>query len=121
MPEGTEPDPTDRGTQHPNAAPLREKGSEFIPFDCPDFEFEITLPMDTSSDDPITLFTLYYTLEIIDSIVLHTNNVQRKAQDLSKADAQANQWYPTYAREIYLYLAIRIYMTLFQIDKIADY
>ena len=47
--------------------------------------------MDTSPDDPITLFTLYYTPEIIESIVLHTNNVQRKAQDPSKADARANQ------------------------------
>ena len=51
MPEGTEPDPTDRGTQHPNAAPLREKGNEFILFDCPDFEFEITLPMDTAPNE----------------------------------------------------------------------
>jgi hypothetical protein len=121
MAEGTEPDPTDQGTQRPNAPPLQERGNKFIPFDCPDFEFEITLPMYTSPDDPITLFTLYYTPEIIKSIVLHTNNVQRKAQDPSKANARANQWYPTYAGEIYLYLAIRIYMTLFVIDKVADY
>ena len=91
MPDGTEPDPTDRGTQRPNTAPLRKKGDKFMPLDCPDFEFEITLPRDTSPDDPITLFTLYYTPEIIESIVENTNNVSREAQDPSKPDARANQ------------------------------
>ena len=91
MIEGTEPDPTDRGTQRPNVAPLQEKGTKFIPFECPDFEFEITLPTDTSPDDPITLFTLYYTPEIIQSIAYHTNNVRREAQDPSKPNTRANQ------------------------------
>jgi hypothetical protein len=69
MPEGTEPDPTNQGTQRPNTALLRKKKDKFILFKCPDFEFKITLFMDTSPDDLITLFTLYYTLEIIESIV----------------------------------------------------
>ena len=68
MLEDTEPDPTDRGTQHPNIALLQKKGAKFILFECPDFEFEITLPTDTSPNDPITLFTLYYTPEIVQSI-----------------------------------------------------
>jgi hypothetical protein len=61
MPEGTVPNPTDRGTQRPNAPLLQSKGDKFIPMDCPDFEFEITLSIDVSADNPITLFTLYYT------------------------------------------------------------
>jgi hypothetical protein len=69
MLKGTEPDLMDRGTQRSNAPPLQEKGDKFIPFECPNFEFEITLPADTSSDDLITLFTLYYTLDIIKQIV----------------------------------------------------
>ena len=121
MPEGTEPDPTDRGTQRPNVAPLQEKGTEFIPFECPDFEFEITLPADTSPEDPITLFTLYYTLEIVQEIVKHTNSVRREAQDPDKPNARASKWYPTCEKEIYIFLAIRIYMTLFPMDEIADY
>ena len=121
MLEGTEPDPTDRGTQRPNAPPLQEKGDKFFPFKCPNFEFEITLPADTSLDDPITLFALYYTPEIIDQIVRHTNNHTRKSQDPSKPNARVNQWYPTFAKEIYLFLAIKIYMTLFLIDKVTDY
>ena len=121
MLEGTEPDPTDRRTQRLITKPLRKKGDKFISLECPDFEFEITLLTDTSPDDPITLFTLYYNSEIIESIVCHANNVQRKAQDPSKSNARANQWYLTCAGETYLYLAIRIYMTLFPIDEIADY
>jgi hypothetical protein len=69
MLEGTEPDPTDQGTQRPNAPPLRKKGDKFIPFKCPDFDFKITFPPDIFSDNLITFFTLYYTLEIIESIV----------------------------------------------------
>jgi hypothetical protein len=69
MPEGTVPDPTDQGTQRSNAPPLQEKGDKFIPLECPDFEAEITLLIDVSPDNLITLFTLYYTLEIIDQIV----------------------------------------------------
>jgi hypothetical protein len=69
MSEGTVPDPTDRGTQRPNAPSLQSKGDNFIPIDCPDFEFKITLPINVSADDPITLFTLYYTPKIIELIV----------------------------------------------------
>jgi hypothetical protein len=121
MSEGTVPDPTDRGTQRPNAPPLQSKGDKFIPMDCPDFEFEITLPMDVSADDPITLFTLYYNPKIIESIVQHTNNAVRKAQDPTQPRARANGWYPTCAKEIYLFLAIRIYMMLFPMDEVSDY
>jgi hypothetical protein len=35
----------------------------------PDFDFEITFSDDVSLDDLITLFTMYYTPEIIDTIV----------------------------------------------------
>jgi hypothetical protein len=69
MPEGTEPDPTDRGTQRLNTPLLRKKKDKFIPFKCLDFDFKITFSLNTSLDNLITLFTLYYTSEIIESIV----------------------------------------------------
>jgi len=74
MPEGTVSDPTDPGTLRPNVAPL-EKGDEFIPMECPDFECQITLPPGIRANDPIALFKLYYTLEIIDGIVQCINNL----------------------------------------------
>jgi hypothetical protein len=69
MSEGTVPDLMDRGTQRLNAFPLQSKEDKFILINCPDFEFEITLFMDVSADNPITFFTLYYTPKIIESIV----------------------------------------------------
>jgi hypothetical protein len=42
MPEDIENDPTDQGTNRPNAAPLKKAGSEFKPMNLPDFSFEIT-------------------------------------------------------------------------------
>ena len=121
MPESIEFDPTDKGTLRPNVPPLRDHGTKFIPMECPDFELQITLPYHVSPDDPITLFTLYYTEELISSIVRYTNNLPREAQDPTKQKARANGWYPTSQKEIYIFFAIRIYMTLFAMDDVADY
>jgi hypothetical protein len=35
--------------------------------------------------------------------------------------AKANMWYLTYAKEIYLYFAIRVYITEFLIGDVAGY
>jgi hypothetical protein len=79
MLKGTVPDPTNQGTQRSNASSLQSKKDKFILINCPDFEFKITLLINVSADDPITLFILYYTFKIIESIVQHTNNAVRKA------------------------------------------
>lgn len=121
MPEGVVCDPTDTGTLRPNAKPLQRKGSHFIPMKCPDFGFEINLPHHSSPDDPITLFTLYYTPEIIQSIVQHTNNYIRKPQDPTKPRARALAWYPTCVSEMYTYFAIRVYMSYVPLAEISDY
>jgi Transposase IS4 len=87
----------------------------------PNWGWEITLPENTSPDNPITLFTIYYTPEIIDLIVEKTNNYRREPQDNSLSRIRANGWYSTCRREIYLYFAIRIYITLYMDNKISDY
>jgi hypothetical protein len=62
-------DLTDGGTKQPNTKSLLKARHKFIPIILPDFDFEITFPNDVSSDNPISLFTMYYTPEIIDTIV----------------------------------------------------
>ena len=121
MPEDTIFDSTDKGTLRPNENPLRNQGDSFKPMQLPDWGWEINLPNNVSPDDPITLFTLYYTPEIVDLIVEKTNSYLREPQDDSCARARAKEWYPTSCREIYIYFAIRIYMTLHIDNKIADY
>ena len=78
MPEDTVFDLTDKGTLRPNAKPLQSKRDAFYPINLPDFSQEITLLEDVSADDPITLFTMYYSLKIIDIIVKRTNEYQLK-------------------------------------------
>jgi hypothetical protein len=121
MPEDTIFDPTDKGTLRPNAKPLRVKGDTFVPMKLPNFGWEVNLPEHTSPDDPITLFTMYYTPEIMDMIVEHTNNYMRQPKNESSTHARANQWYPTCRGELYIYFAIRIYMTLWVTNEISDY
>jgi hypothetical protein len=47
----------------------------------PDFGWEINLPEHAFPDDPISLFTLYYTPEIMDLIVQKTNEYAREHID----------------------------------------
>jgi hypothetical protein len=121
MPELTVFDPTDKGTLRPDEEPLESTGEKFLPIKLPHFDWEIHLPENVSPDDPITLFTMYYTPEIIDMIVQNTNNYMRAPKDDSRPYARANQWHPTDRGELYLYFAIRIYMTLYVQNEISDY
>ena len=121
MPEDTIFDSTDKGTLYPNTKPLYTKEDTFKPIELPDFGWEIALPENASPDNPITLFTIYYTPEIIDLIVEKTNKYRQDPQDDSCPYARANKWYPTCRGEIYIYFAIRIYMTLHVDNEISDY
>jgi hypothetical protein len=69
MPEDTVFDSINWGTLWPNAKPLRKKGDMFYPIDLPEFGWEIIFLENVSSDDPIILFIMYYTLEIMDIMV----------------------------------------------------
>jgi hypothetical protein len=64
---------------------------------------------------------MYYTPEILDLIVEKTNDYMRKPQDESCPYIRVNNWYPIYHREIYIYLVIRIYITLHIDSEIIDY
>lgn len=121
MAEGTQYDPTDTGTLRPNATPLEKKGTRFEPMECPDFDMEIQLPPHACASDPITLFTLYFPPEIIQSIVQCTNNYQREPRDPTKLNSRVLNWRPTCEKEIYVFLSIKIYMTVFPLNRVEDY
>jgi hypothetical protein len=100
---------------------LESTGDKFVSIKLPHFGWEIYLPENTSPDDPITLFTIYYTPKIMDIIVENTNNYARKIRNELAPRARAKEWYPTCRGELYLYFAIRIYMTLVVLNEISDY
>ncbi len=73
MPKDTVFDSTNKGTLRPNKDLLRSKGDEFKPMELPNQDQEVTLPNNVSPDDLVTLFTMYYTPEIINLIVKKIN------------------------------------------------
>ena len=64
---------TDKGTLYFNAELMRTKQDAFYPIKLALFSQEIILLKHVSPDNLITLFIMYYTLEIIDIIVEKTN------------------------------------------------
>jgi hypothetical protein len=89
MLENIEFGPTDQGTLRPNTPLLQKKGDHFDTIETPDFELEITLLEHISPADPIILFTLYYTLEIMSMIVSNTNSYSRKPEESLKPRSRA--------------------------------
>jgi hypothetical protein len=89
--------------------------------ECPNFDFEIRLPIATNPQDVFDLFSIYYTPEIIELIAKYMNLSLRKAKDPSLERSRANAWYPTYVKEIYTFFAIRIYMMIYPLNQILDY
>lgn len=120
MPASVVPDPTNAGTLRPNEKPLAKKRTHFETMDLPDFDLELHLPKDVSPDDPITLFTQYYTPEIVDRMVEATNAYKREIP-LDIVKSRSSKWYPTTRKELYLFLAFCIYMTIVPMNKISDY
>jgi len=122
MPEDIVFYPTDRGTLRPHARPLRKKGDAFELMKLPDFGWDIILLLEhVSPDDLTTLFTIHYTLEIMDLIAQKMNDYVRILKDDSCPYVQANEWYPIRREEIYVYFALSIYMILYICNKIFDY
>jgi hypothetical protein len=69
MPEDIINDLTDKGTKRSNVKPLLKARHKFISIILWDFDFEITFLDNVSLNDLIILFIIYYTIEIIDTIV----------------------------------------------------
>ena len=91
MPEYTVFDPTDKGILKPDREPLESQGDQFVPIKLPHFDWEIHLPENVSPNDLITLFTMYYTPEIIDIIIENTNNYTRQLRNESLPYTRTNK------------------------------
>jgi hypothetical protein len=74
MPKGVINDLTDKGTKRSNAKLIITTAHKFFLMYLPDFDFEIIFPDNVSPDNLISLFTMYYTLEIVKQIVQYTND-----------------------------------------------
>jgi hypothetical protein len=73
MPEDTIANTTNPGTCRPKVLALKTKNDYFEPMKLLDFEPKIYFPDHMSPNNPITIFILYYTPEIIKQIIKSTN------------------------------------------------
>jgi hypothetical protein len=121
MPEATKFDPTDKGTLRPNEDPIREQGDHFTPMKIEDRAVRITLPIGIQYYNAYALFRIYFTKAIVESIVGYTNAYMRSPYKDSCSQSRTNGWFDTTVEEIYIFYAIRIYMTLHIENSIADY
>ena len=121
MPAHVQNDPTDPATKRPDSPLLESVGSEFIRVEIDEFGYVIQLPESSSPDDPISIFDLYYSPEIVDQIVRYINQFVREPQVPGKPCSRALNWYPICQAEVYTYLAIRIYMTIHVENELSDY
>lgn len=119
MPENTVHDPTDMGTLRPDEPAIKKAGAVFQPLEVDERPTHITLPDGVSPERPYSLFALYYTPKIIQIIVDATNAYKRVVGD--GVEPRGVDWYDTTPQEIYLYLALRIYMTLHVENEIVNY
>jgi hypothetical protein len=81
MSEDIKNDPTNTRTKRPNVRPLKKTENQLIPMKLSDFEHNIQLSYHISADDLITLFMLYYSVKIVEEIVLCTNLCFQEPQD----------------------------------------
>ena len=79
----------------------------------------ITFPEGVTPERPYSLFALYYNDEMIQSIVSTTNLYTRVVGEGEKA--LGRDWYNTTPQEIFIYLALRIYITVHVENEIDSY
>ena len=63
------PDPTDTGTLRPNEKLLRQRGTHFVPLECPDFDYSINLPPHAQPHQAFNIFSLFFIRPVLESII----------------------------------------------------
>jgi hypothetical protein len=119
--EATEYDPTDEGTLRPDEDPIQEQGDHFKPMEIEVRAACIHLPVAIQYYNAYALFRQYFTKAIVESIVEYTNTCSRKAYQDPCSQSKMEGWFDTTVDEIFVFYAIRIYMTLHIENKLKDY
>jgi hypothetical protein len=109
------------GTLRPNLPPEPTVGTHFTPLKCPQFKFQIALPLDVDVHDPVAIFDLFFTQEQMHILVENTNKAGPYWHQIGPRNARALKWRDTSINELYTYLAILIYMGLYPENEIEQY
>ncbi len=128
-PPETVPDSTDPGTLRPNIKPEPTTGDHFEPLFCPEFEHCTNLPPGVKTNDVFGIWSLFFTQELVELIVLYTNIKGRAWQpvpSLSNHPATmpglfTQEWVDVTVLEMYTYFGILIAIALNLIKDIKLY
>ena len=116
-----QPDSTDKGTLRPKRKPLQKAGDNFIPMDVPEFTSRVMLPSGVTPLDALSIFSLFFPDQILDTIVESTNQSAIQIPGPNQLHSRAYIWVPLTCRELKTYLAVIIYMGLYEERQIEDY
>ena len=111
-------------TQHPKHASQKSRNPPPEPWPLPDFEplpiknkntyGKPNLPSNVDNSDPLQLFKLFFTDEILDQLVEYTNRnaeLHQTPED-ETPKGRPRKWKPTSRAELHAYLAVLIHMGL---------
>ena len=119
--KGTRPDPMDTGTLRPDLPPLEKPGTQFEPLECPQFDRKINLPPNITPSNTLGIFSLFFLLPIVQTIVRNTNKNHERIPRPIQKHARAQDWVDTTVQEIYIYLGILIYMSIYKEPEFEGY
>ncbi|KJZ70308.1 hypothetical protein HIM_10315 [Hirsutella minnesotensis 3608] len=97
--------------------PLTARGTKFEPFDVP-FRPPTVRPLPNT---PLALFEAFVPLSLVETWVEWTNKKPFSRFEAPSRHSRRLQWTPTTSSEVYLWLAILIYMGLHRERRIQDH
>lgn len=112
-------DPVTEPAPKPAPKPAHPRGFHFHPYKPQDREFTI---MPDLPDNAVELFQLFCPISLVEKWVIWTNDwVASLIHEGLLEHARLRLWWPLSVAEVYIWLAILIYMGIFPKTRVADH
>jgi hypothetical protein len=107
------------GTLQPNLLPGPITGTQFGALKCPKFDPVISLPASVDRSSPYAIWSLFFTSQILETIVRNTNKQGQSWPDSQGVHARV--WRTLDLPKFYAWLAILFYIGLHLENETRDY
>ena len=116
------PDSTDLGTDRPNLRSITDIGDRFEPIQISSNVSWVNISPDISSLDAASLWGLYFSSEMLQTIAKHINIYVNESHRWGKErGSKVRSFSNTDELELKTYFEIRIYMNLHKESQVSDY
>ncbi len=116
------PDSTDLGTDRPNLRSITDIGDRFEPIQISSNVSWVNIFPDISSLDAASLWGLYFSSEMLQTIAKHINIYVNESHRWGKErGSKVRSFSNTDELELKTYFEIRIYMNLHKESQVSDY